>query len=74
VWLKWSSEDIIEEIIEPTYFYTESAPVPLKVSAIDQNSMSLGQLQENENCFFNTNIYKAQDVPVPYQQFASILL
>jgi hypothetical protein len=34
-YLKWSSEDIIDEIIKPEYWYTKSTGPPTKINAFD---------------------------------------
>lgn len=34
-YLKWSSEDITDEIIKPEYWYTKSTAPPTKINAFD---------------------------------------
>jgi hypothetical protein len=34
-YLKWSSEDINDEIIKPEYWYTKSSVPPTKINAFD---------------------------------------
>jgi len=41
-YLKWSSEDINDEIIKPEYFYTKSSVAPTKINAFDPTLYSLG--------------------------------
>jgi len=51
-YVKWSSDDIVPEIIDGSYLYTESKQPPTKVDQLDQDNMDLGEMIENENCFF----------------------
>jgi len=41
-YLKWSSEDIEDEIIKPEYFYTKSSVAPTKINAFDPTVYNLG--------------------------------
>lgn len=57
--MKWSSEDIETSFIDPFYFYTKTNKPMAKITEFDTQLFNLGELMPNENCFYESNFYKA---------------
>jgi len=57
-YLKWTSEDIDDELIRPEYFYSKSLAAPTKISSFDPSLYAVGTLDENEDAFVRSFVYK----------------